>query len=162
MKNIFLLKKIKIFFSFGKDSIYSYFNCFYKKKKMFFVNHNNYNIKNIKLLKIYNFYLNTLNILKKNNNELIMRKIRLSCLKKKKNTFFIKNHHFIDKIEFLILNILKKKKNYNKNNWYLKYIFLIKPYYNNFIKNYFCFLDKSNKNVFVKRNFIRCIFSYLN
>ncbi|WMC19887.1 MAG: hypothetical protein NVS86_00125 [Candidatus Carsonella ruddii] len=162
MKNIFLLKKIKIFFSFGKDSIFSYLNCFYKKKKLFFVNYNNYDFKNIKLLKIYNSYLNIMNIKKNYNNELLMRKIRFSCIIKKKNTFFIKNHHFLDKIELLILSIFKKKKKNIKNNWYLNFFYFIKPYYNNFIKSYFCFLDKSNKNIFIKRNFIRCLFSYLN
>ncbi|MGP4128090.1 MAG: hypothetical protein ACTXNS_00120 [Candidatus Carsonella ruddii] len=162
MKNIFLIKKIKIFFSFGKDSIYSYFNCFYKKKKIFFLNYNNYNINNIKFFKIFNFHIQFLSILKKNNNELIMRKIRLSCIKNKKNIFFIKNHHIIDKIEFLIFNLLKKKKKNIKNNWFLKLYYFIKPYYNIFLKKYFCFLDKSNKNTFFKRNFIRCLFSYLN
>ncbi|WGS66693.1 hypothetical protein [Candidatus Carsonella ruddii] len=162
MKNIFLLKKISTFFSFGKDSIYSYLNCFYKKKKTFFLNYNNYKIKNIKLLKIYNFYIFFLSILKKNNNELIMRKIRLSCIKNNKNTFFIKNHHILDKIELIIFNLFKKKKNKNKNNWCFKIYFFIKPYYNNFIKKYFNFLDKSNKNIINKRNFIRCFLSYLN
>ncbi|XZR53025.1 MAG: hypothetical protein ACM3Q5_00130 [Candidatus Carsonella ruddii] len=162
MKNIFLIKKLKICFSFGKDSIYSYINCFYKKKKCFFINHNNYNIKNIKLLKIYNLNIIYFSFFKKKYNELIMRKIRISCLKNKKNTFFIKNHHILDKIEFLILNILKKKKKNIKNNWYFKFYYFIKPYYNNFIKKYFSFIDKSNKNIYIKRNFIRCFLSYLN
>ncbi|WMC19289.1 MAG: hypothetical protein NVS84_00125 [Candidatus Carsonella ruddii] len=162
MKNIFLLKKIKIFFSFGKDSFYSYINCFYRKKKVFFVNYNNYKIKNVKLLKFFNFFIILFNVLKKNNNELLMRKIRMSVIKNIKNTFFIKNHHILDKKEFLIFNIFKKKNTKIKNNWYFKLHYFIKPYYNNFIKKYFSFLDKSNKNIFVKRNFIRCLFSYLN
>ncbi|BFI90843.1 hypothetical protein [Candidatus Carsonella ruddii] len=162
MKNIYLIKKIETFFSFGKDSFYSYLNCFFKKKKMFFINFNNYNVNCIKLLKIYNFHISIFDNLKKNNNEFVMRKIRISLIKKKKNIFFIKNHHLLDKIEFLIFNIFKKKINKNKNNWYFKKYFLIKPYYNFFIKKYFSLLDKSNKNIFLKRNFIRCLFSYLN
>ncbi|AFP83878.1 tRNA(Ile)-lysidine synthase [Candidatus Carsonella ruddii] len=158
MKNIFLIKKIKILFSFGKDSFYSYLNCFYKKKKCNFINYNYYNVKKIFLFYYFNVFINN-NLIKKYNNELIMRKIRFSLIKKENNIFYIKNHHYLDKIEFFLYNCLKKKKIINKNIWYKKYYF-IKPYYNIFLKKKINLIDKSNKNISIKRNFIRCLISY--
>ncbi|AFP84070.1 putative tRNA(Ile)-lysidine synthase [Candidatus Carsonella ruddii HT isolate Thao2000] len=159
MKNIFLIKNVKIFFSFGKDSYYSIINCFYKKKHCYFINYNYLNLNKIKLLFYFNININII-FIKKYNNELIMRKIRFSCIKNYDNIFFLKNHHYLDKIEFIFYNILKKKNVLNKNVWYKKYYF-IKPYYNIFLKKNIKLVDKSNKNISIKRNFIRCLISFI-
>lgn len=155
MKNLFLFKKTIFFFSFGKDSIYNYYNIFYKKKKILFINYNNKNIK------ISFFFKNKIyvHIYKKfSNNEYLLRKTRFFF--KEKNTIFIKNHHYLDKIEFLFLKILKKKFFLNLNNiWFKNKFFLIKPYINIFIKKYIKINDKTNKNIKLNRNFIRCLIS---
>ncbi|AQU89443.1 hypothetical protein [Candidatus Carsonella ruddii] len=154
MKNLFLIKNIFLFFSFGKDSYFSFFNLFYKKKKLIFINYNTKK-NNYKIFKMIFFHFNIKNFSK---NELLLRRTRFFF--KKKNIFFIKNHHLIDKIEFLILKLLQKKffSNYN-NIWINKKNFLIKPFINKFIKKYINLNDNTNKFIKINRNFIRCLIS---
>ncbi|WP_433927814.1 hypothetical protein [Candidatus Carsonella ruddii] len=159
MKNLFLIKNINFFFSFGKDSFYSFYNFFYKKTKIIFLNYNNNNLKKNTLLKIFKIKIYLFYVINFSKNELFLRRTRF-FLKKKKNIIFIKNHHLIDKIEFLILKILKKKYFLNFNNiWFNKKKYLIKPFINIFIKKYFYLNDKTNKFVKINRNFLRCLIS---
>ncbi|AFP83497.1 tRNA(Ile)-lysidine synthase [Candidatus Carsonella ruddii] len=161
MKNIFLIKKINNLFSFGKDSIYFFFNCYFKKKKFIYFNYNLNIFKNLfliyKILKISILII----IFKKNFfNEFFLRKLKFSFLKKKKNIIFT-NHHYLDNLEYKIIKFLKNKILINYyNNWFFKKNFLIKPYIYIFLKNYnLSIIDKTNKNIFIERNFIRCLIS---
>ncbi|MGK2912672.1 MAG: hypothetical protein ACSLEI_00115 [Candidatus Carsonella ruddii] len=157
MKNLFLLKKIIFFFSFGKDSFYNYKNIFYKKKILLFINYNKKknNKFNFLFCKKYFFFI----IFKKfTTNENCLRKTRFFI--KKNNLIFLKNHHYLDKIEFLIIKILKKKFYLNlKNFWFKNKNYNIKPFINFFIFKNLKIEDKTNKNVLLNRNFIRCLIS---
>ncbi|WP_432777845.1 hypothetical protein [Candidatus Carsonella ruddii] len=156
MKNLFVLKKIKNFFSFGKDSFYSFYNFFYKKKKFFFINFYHFKINNFSYLNIFKS-IDLVRFKKISLNECLLRKIRLS-ITGKKNIVFIKNHHLIDKLElFLIRKMTKNKTFFIKNIWFKNKYFICKPYYNMLIKKYFFINDKSNKNIKIKRNFLRCL-----
>ncbi|MBY0585483.1 hypothetical protein K5B08_01140, partial [Candidatus Carsonella ruddii] len=53
MKNLFLLKNINYFFSFGKDSFYNFYKTYYKKNNFIFFNYHNNNFKNIKFIKLF-------------------------------------------------------------------------------------------------------------
>lgn len=158
MKNLFILKKIKNFFSFGKDSLYNFYNFFYKKKKKCFINCYHYKINNFSYLKMF-IPINLLGFKKISLNEYLLRRIRLSIIEQK-NIVFIKNHHLIDKLElFLIRKINKNKTIFAKNIWYKNKYLLCKPYYSILIKKYFFVNDKSNKNIKINRNFLRCLIS---
>ncbi|BCG49241.1 hypothetical protein [Candidatus Carsonella ruddii] len=160
MKNLFILKKIKNFFSFGKDSFYSFYNFFYKKKKIFFINYYHFKINNFSYLKMF-IPISLIGFKKISLNEYLLRRIRLSIIEQK-NIVFIKNHNLIDKLElFLIRKINKNKTIFVKNIWYKNRYFICKPYYNVLIKKYFFVNDKSNKNIKINRNFLRCLISKL-
>ncbi|MGK2931003.1 MAG: hypothetical protein ACSLEG_00115 [Candidatus Carsonella ruddii] len=155
MKNLFLLKKIIFFFSFGKDSFFNYKNIFYKKKILLFINYNKK--KNNKFNFLFfkkKFYFIVFK--KFTNNENYLRKTRFFI--KKNNLIFFKNHHYLDKIEFLIIKILKKNFYLNlKNLWFKNKIYNIKPFINLFIFKNLKIEDKTNKNILLNRNFIRCL-----
>ncbi|MFI4878666.1 MAG: hypothetical protein ACH6QP_00150 [Candidatus Carsonella ruddii] len=156
MKNLFLLKKIIFFFSFGKDSFFNYKNIFYKKKILLFVNYNKKKIKfNFLFYKKKIYFIIFKNF---SDNENYLRKTRFFI--KKNNLIFFKNHHYLDKIEFLIIKILKKKFYLNlKNLWFKNKIYNIKPFINLFIFKNLKIEDKTNKNILLNRNFIRCLIS---
>ncbi|BAF35055.1 hypothetical protein CRP_024 [Candidatus Carsonella ruddii PV] len=158
MKNLFLIKNLCNLFSFGKDSVFFFFKCFYKKKKNIFINYNLIYFKKYFL----QFFNPEINIFKKFTfNELIFRKIKISIVK---NTFVymhIMNHHLLDKIETIFNKLIKKKKQIVIiNNWYFKNKYVMKPLINIFLKNYKLNIkDSSNKYIFIERNFLRCLIS---